>query len=408
MQYFKHSEITDTYKVSLKTVHNWIDAGKQGKIALQLHKEKGRTYILKTSDNVLILKRLSEKGRKYRNSLHHKVIKPTSDFYKIYDRRQILDIITSLDVHGEIPRKYNYFEDGATNWDNWLQRLAKDETHNLLKGSIQLMHENLSAFDRHLQGFDKVNVIDLGIGNAYPARELLGHLINKGTLNRYIGIDISERMLHIARQNVEEWYGDKVNFEGYIRDISFEHFDDLLVEDMLGQESTKTINLVLLLGATPTNFRSFEDVFKAVYNSVSSKDLLVYTDKPDTENSRRYFDFNASGVSKLSPNHKYILDLLNIDESLYDAEMGYDEHQKMRYVRVKINTPITIDFSFDNSERSVQLEKGDTILLLRVYHFTALEIISTCENAGFSLLQSSLTQDRQYFLSISGVEIKTN
>lgn len=408
MQYFKHSELTDQYHVSLKTVHNWIDAAKQGKIALSLYRTGNRTYISNTPDNTILLMQLAEKGRKYRNTLHHKIVKPRPEFYDIYSRRQILDIITNLDVYGEIPRQYNYMKDGATNWDNWLQRLAKDKSPNILNGTVELLHTNMSAIERLLADGKKINVIDLGVGNAYPIKELLGQLIDRKVLHRYIGIDISPSMLDVARKNISEWYGDEVQFEGYVRDISHEHFDDLLVDDMLGEGADDTINLVLLLGATPTNFRSFGDVLKVIHSSMSSRDLLVYTDKPDTEASRGYFDFNLRSdvVTTLSPNHQYILDLLDIDKSFYDAEMGFDSTKRMRYVRVKMKTAITIEFNFENMQRSVTLEKGDTILLLRVWHMTALEIISDFEKAGFTMLQSSLTKDRKTFLSISGVEAK--
>jgi len=271
-----------------------------------------------------------------------------------------------------------------------------------------LLRANLGTLDRLLEGATRVNVIDLGVGNAYPVKELLGHLVDKEMLHRYIAIDISPSMLSVAQQNVHKWYGNKVKFEGHIRDISHEHFDDLLVDDMLQEEAEQTINLVLLLGATPVNFRAFEDVFKAVHSSLGGNDLLVYTDKPDTEASRRYFDFNSASSqasSKLSPNHKYMLDLLNIDESLYDGEMGYDTVQRMRYIRARLKRSITLKFDFGDTTRTVNIEKGETILLLRIWHMTALELISEFERVGFTLIQSSLTKDRQYFLSISGVEI---
>ena len=238
-------------------------------------------------------------------------------------------------------------------------------------------------------------------------KELLGHLIERDILHRYIALDISPTMLSIAKRNIEEWYGDKAKFEGYVRNISHEHFDDLLVEDMLNNEADQTLNLVLLFGGTSANFRSFGDVFKAIHGSMSGKDLLMYTDGPDTEASRQYFDFSPlSGLEKLAQSDQYVLNLLNVDESLYEAEMGFDPRLKMRYVRVRLKTSITIKFSFEDAEREVILEKGETILLLRIWHMTALEIISEFEKTGFRLLQSSLTKDRQYFLSISGVEAK--
>lgn len=405
MQYFKHSDLADTYHVSLKTVHNWIDAAKQGKVELKLCKTENRTYIANTPENIMALKQLSEKGKKYRNTLHHKTIKPKKEFYDIYNRRQILDIITSLDVHGEIPRQYNYFSEGAANWDNWQKKLAAEDDGNILQGTLELIRSNLVAIDNLIEDGRRINVIDLGVGNAYPVKELLGHLVDKGVLHRYIGIDISSSMLRVAEENIRQWYGDKVNFEGYVRDMTHERFDDLVIDDMLDDEANKTINLVLLFGGTSSNFRLFEDVFKVIYSSMGANDLLMYADKPDTEATRRYFDFSSiPGINKLSPNHQYILELMNIDESLYDVEMGYNPVKRMRYIRVRLKSAISVEFSFEGKKRVIQIEKGDVILLLRVSHRTALEIISEFEKVGFTLLQSSLTKDRQFFLSISGVE----
>lgn len=404
MIYFKHSELTNDYHVSLKTVHNWIDAAKQGKLDLQLHEVNGRTYIANTPTNILLLEGLANKGKKYRNTLHHKVVTPKLEFYENYNRRQVLDIISSLEIHREIPRKYNYLDGGANNWDSWVKRLQVEQNSNILKGTIELLDSNMDSLLRLIEGYKYVNVIDVGVGNAMPIKELLGRLLGAKLLHRYVALDISDTMLRIAQQNIKEWFKGQVRFEGYARDVSYERFDDLLVDDMLSSDSASTINLVLYLGGTPTNFRSPADTLKVVCGSMGDKDLLIYTDKPDTEASRRYFDFNPQkGATTLSPNHSFILGLLNVDGGLYDTEMGYNENLQMRYIRIRLKTALTIKFRFEGGERDVVLEKGETILLLRIWHKGVLGLISEFEEVGFSLLQSSLTQDRQFLLTISSV-----
>ncbi len=119
MKHFKHAELVETYHVSLRTVHNWIDSAKQGKVGLKLHKTDGRTYIADTEENAVILRQLAEKGKKFRNALYDKEIEPKPEFYSLYNKRQILDIITNLTVHREIPRQYNYFNGGAANWERF-------------------------------------------------------------------------------------------------------------------------------------------------------------------------------------------------------------------------------------------------------------------------------------------------
>lgn len=407
MLYFKHNELVEKFRVSLKTVHNWIDAAKQGKLDLQLHLHNGRTYIANTASNNTILETQAEKGKKYRNTLHHKIVTPDPEFYSLYSRRQILDIISNLEIHREIPRQYNYFDGGATNWEKFAQQMSADKGTNLLKSTIELLCANFGAIDLLVSDHSRVNVIDIGPGNGRPVKELLAYLLEKGILHRYIAIDISEGMLEIAEQNIKSWFGDKVKFEGYIRDITYERFDDIIVNDMLEKGAVRTVNLALLLGGTPMNFPEPYDLLKVIYSSMGPKDLLFYTVKPDSLAQRGNFEVNGdAGTTALSPKYSFVLDLFNVDESLYEVEMGFNEKRRWRYIQVKLKTALSIRFKFKNLERAVDLEKGETILVWRGWHQTTLEIVSEFEKTGFTLLQASLTKDREYLLTISGVETR--
>jgi len=404
MIYLKHAEVASDYHVSLKTVHNWIDAARQGKLELQLHEQNGRTYIANTPKNLITLETLVDKGKKYRNTLHHKIITPKPEFYDVYSRRQMLDIVSNLTIHHEIPQQYNYLDGGAVSWNDWMKRLVEENAASILNGTIELIDGGTQTIDRLIKGKKRINIIDVGVGNALPGKSLIAHLHEKGLLNRYIAIDISESMLKIAEQNVAEWFDGKVKFEGHVRDISFERFDDLLVDDMLGSNSDDTLNIVLVLGSTPANFRFPMDVLRVIYSSMGNNDLLLYTRKPDTKAARRYFDFNPDrGATTLSPLYSFALGLLGLDPSLYEAEMGFDEETRMRFVQIRLKTSVTIKFEFDEGERDVTFEKGDTILLLRVWHQTVLELISQFDEVGFTLLHSSLTKDREYLMTIYGV-----
>lgn len=411
MQYFKHSELAAKYHVSLKTVHNWIDAAKNGKAKLALYTAKSGTYIANTTENDPVLREMAENGKKYRNTLHHKVVRPRQEFYEVYSRRQVLDIMNSLDIQHEIPAQYSYMGEGAQNWDGWMKRLATDTSTNFLTGTIEMLRNNAAVIARIVSKAKRVNVIDLGAGNAYPVKELLADLLSYGTLNRYIAIDISQTMLDIAEQNVRGWFGSAVRFEGYVKDMTYERFDDLLIDDMLDEKADSTINIALLLGGTASNFRSYPDVIKLIRESMGRNDILIYADKLDTEASRKYLDFavkktDGAGhqTSKLSELDKYLLDLIGIDESLYEVEAGYNPEKLMRYIQIRLNTAITIEFGIDAARQRVQLEKGDVILLLRILHHNSFQIISTFKQAGLAFLHANVSPDHQFYLSISHVE----
>lgn len=404
MKYFKHSELVTEYRVSLKTVHNWIDSSKQGKLALQLHTEKNKTYIANTPRNVTQLKQLVENGRKYRNSLATKEISPRDKFYDIYNEHQIYDIVANLEIHHEIPRQYNYFNGGASHWDVYAERLTQEEEPNLVNSTIKLLDVNKGYIDSLLATYKTVNVIDVGVGNAYPVKGLLGDLLNQGKLGRYVALDISPHMLEIAKKNVEKWFDGQVQMEAYEHDINYDRFSDLLIHEYTKPDAKDTVNLILLLGGTLSNMRTPDAGYKVIHDSMGINDLLIHTTKLDTEATRRYFDFDLKpGETNLAAIHGLVVDLLNIQRSYYTVEMGYDPVRKQRFEQIRLNVALDIKFRFKQGEYVVRLDKGDAILTWRGLQQNAAEVTEQFTKNDLYILHSSQTNNREYILTVSRV-----
>lgn len=406
MLYFKNPELAKMHHVTLRTVLNWIEAAKQGKLDLTLHTEKDKSYIANTARNTAAIKQLVEERRKYRNTRAVKVVTPRPEFYKLYTEAQVYDIVANLEIHHEIPRQYNYFDGGAGNWDKYAQRLAQEDAPNVLTRTHDLLNTSGSYLESLLKGHKRVNVVDIGVGNALPVKSLLADLLKKGVLGRYIAIDISSAMLEIAERNIAKWFDGKVHFEGYELDFNYDRFANVLAEEYLSENSEDTVNLVLVLGGTFSNLRKPDGAFKVVHDSMGLNDILVHTDKLDSETSRRFFDFNynISGNTPLAPNHRFIFDLLNIDDSFYDVEMGFDERIRQRYIRVRFKLALKIQFDFSVGRRVVELNKGDQVLLWRAWVSSALDIINQFDRNDFYMLHSSQTEDQEYILTVSRVK----
>lgn len=408
MLFFKHAELAAQYHVSLKTVHNWIDEARQEKINLELYIHNGRTYVANNPSNIATLDRLVEERKKFRNTVHHKIIKPKEEFYTVFSRQQILDLITNLTVHREILRQYNYFDKGAEYWQGHVSGMLHDPGDNILKATVELLRVNMGTIARMTTGKKRINVIDIGPGEVTPSKELLEFLVDQNLLHKYIAIDVSSRMLEIAERRIKESFGNKVVFEGHIKDIRHERFDDLLVDDMLTVNAEDTLNIALFLSSTAYNFKDPATSFKTVCSSLGQNDILICSDKCDTAISRRWSNYNTKTTATGLPLiHRYVFDVLNLDESLYNVEMGFNEKTRMRYIQVRLKCALTISFKVDDGERSISFAKGDAILLLRVWHNSATEIIQGVEAAGFELLQASLSSDRQFMLTIMGVTAET-
>lgn len=406
MTYFKNTELASRYNISESTVRNWIKTAKQGKLSLMLVQDKGRSYVANSPTNIPQIEKLVEKNRKYRNSLVSKVVSPRPEFYKVFNQGQIYDIVRNLELHHEIPRQYNYFNGGANKWADYVDELAKEDSPNLLNRTVALIEENQSYLDKRLERYDSVNVVDIGVGNARPAKKLLQHLMRQNKLGRYIALDISEVMLRIAEGNIHKWFDGQVAFEGYQIDITFERFANILAEDYLKKGGKKAVNLLLFFGGTADNLRSPSDAFRTINESLNPNDILIYANKLETPEMRpEWFNYdNKPGELELSDRHRLVFDLLNIDPSFYSAEIGFDHKTNQRYARTRLKVALTLKFDFEDGERVIELQKGDTILLWRSWQMTAEGVAKQFANNGFYVLHSSQTEDHEYILTVAEVK----
>ena len=400
MKYYKNTELAKIYGTSEKSVRNWIQAAREGKLELQLYEEKGKFLIENTAKNTFTIETLVAKGRKYKNTRGHKVITPLPKFYDLYSPKQIVDIMANLDIYRESPVQYTYFNSGAQRWDKYTQNLLNQTTPNSLTNTLQLLDLNLGYIDALLGDCSGVNIIDIGVGNALPIRGVLEHFIEKGLLKRYIGIDISKELLHIAKQNISSWFKDEVLFEGHIRNINYDRFDDLLVAESFGAEANSTVNLVFFLGGTISNMRQPNHALSTIHDSMGKRDFLFISKKLDTEKSRRYFEMAVQGNQEIN----LVLKLLNIDESLYTLEQFFDEQKMVRQARARLNVAIAIKFQLYDQERVIEFNKDETILLWRARHQTALETLKQFDANGFELLQATRSKDQEYLSLISKIK----
>ncbi len=405
MKYFKNTELAKLYHVSEKSVRNWIEATQLGKLDLQLYDQGGRPFVANTPQNLAIIERQVERGKKFKNTRGLKTISPSPKFYETYSPKQIFDIISNITIHSEIPLQYSYADGGATFWDSYATRLADEEVPNILTSTIDLLQANLDDIDRYIGDHKKINVIDLGPGNGLPVRDLLDHLLKQGRLQRYIAIDISKEIIQVTEQHIREWFGDAVAFEGYVRDFGTERFDDLFADDYANSDDEIPLNLVLLLSGTICNFRLPGQALQTINSSLGLNDLLIYTTKLDTPNSRRYFDLGIESRPRPQDFLFHILiDQLNLKESFYELDQIYDEQKRTRAINMRPTVDLEIQFELSKGTRIVQLRKNEPILLWRYWHFDTLDVVNQFDDNGFTLMQAVKSRDHEYLLMVSKIK----
>jgi uncharacterized SAM-dependent methyltransferase len=406
MKYFKNTELAKLYSVSEKTVRNWIQAAKDGKLELQLHEKDGKFWVANTTKNNALIAEQVSKGKKFKNSRGLKVLNAPNKFYKTYTKKQILDIITHLTVHKEIPLQYGYVDGGAESWDLYANRLVQEQTPNVLSKTIDLLELNAAYIDKLVGSNRKVNVVDLGPGNGLAARATLERLHKQGRLNRYIAIDISPEMLDIVERNIKEWFNGEVMFEKYVRDFSEERFNDLFIEDYTGDDEDTPANLVFMFGGTLSNFRLPDHVLRIINSSLGPNDLFFVSGYLDTPYNRRYFDLSGEVNPKKDPQQSGLIpSFLQIDDTLCDFDLEFKEEAHSRIKSMKPKLDLVLNFEVENKSRHVELRKGEPVLLWRHRHYNYGDVVGLFASNDFDMMQATKSEDQNYFLLISKIKV---
>lgn len=320
-------------------------------------------------------------------------ISPKSSFYKKFNPEQIHEIITGITLHQEIPLQFTYFDKGAGLWDDYTRGLLKEEDSSSLAYTIRLLSHSLDYIESLIENFQKVNIIDLGPGNALPIRGVLDYFLNKKLLGSYIAIDTSESILRIVERNIKEWFGGTINFAGHIRDLNHDHFDNLLDKGL----SDRNINLIFFLGGTISNLPKPKYTLSIIRDSMGKDDILLTSRKLDNDRSRKYFRMTTKG----SQDFKLVPYFLNIDESYYTFEKFFDEQKMARQLVMLLNKNLTIKIVLEGKDYIIKLKEGDRLLLWRARHQTVLQALQELDESNFNLLQATCTSNTDYLLTIS-------
>jgi len=95
---------------------------------------------------------------------------------------------------------------------------------------------------------------------------------------------------------------------------------------------------------------------------------------------------------------------LNIDNSYYDVELGYDHLYRERFERIRLKVALSVKFNFKAGERTITFNKGDAILTWRALQQAAADVASQFDRNDFYLLHTSQTEDQEYILTVSRVK----
>ncbi|MCH2247152.1 MAG: L-histidine N(alpha)-methyltransferase [Crocosphaera sp.] len=300
---------------------------------------------------------------------------PKAQFYESFSPKEINNIIQGLSENREIPFKYFYKEKMAKVWDNSVKNnyLSSNST---TQSDIFLLENSFNFIEQQQEQFDLINLIDIGPGNSYPVKQLISQLDEKGWLNRYIGIDISQDILNLSKKNIKNWFPN-VDYKGYILDFEENDFREIIKENNIHKKGLKIINILVYLGETIGNHVKPLNVFKNFRNSLDKEDILMLTfslklpnDNPEF-NCKNHISYNA---------YEYFLELLNIKAEDCEIIGGFDHDTGRYFTKILFHQDYVLDFKIEEKKRQVFLKKGETI---QIYRYRKYPLNEKLEIEGF-------------------------
>lgn len=328
-------------------------------------------------------------------------VAPIPEFYGLFTNGQIEDLALNLREFLEIPRKYCYFGDGVSLWDQNHKRLIRSTSISLATATDQLIELNAGYLSALAEVTRPVNVIDLGAGNGRPAEAVLHLLSERKLVNRYLAVDISSDMLSVAIDNIEALFSGRFSIEALQLDLGMSSYREKLLSNGSGWIEEGS-SIVLHLGSTLFNLRSPDIALGLIRDSMRATDYFVQVQRIYSDIERvdlaRDPQQPAPFGADLSPLARNMLGLLGLSKETYEGEIKYcpEKHQWFERARLKRD----IRFMLGDAD-PINIDAGDSLVVLRVMIFNQSELIEMLGHAGFHTLHVSQTIDRRFALTIS-------
>jgi excisionase family DNA binding protein len=289
--------------------------------------------------------------------------------HALLTNEQTAELITALAGRRELPLKFQYLEKGADRYVSF----EHNSEYKIGQTELDLILDNGDKILSSLAKKD-YSLVDVGCGDGKKAAAILSRLGNhsSGKLS-YFPVDISQRMIDIAIDNVELAH-ENINIELFNED--FEKAALSKITYYLRRRYQRN-NMILLLGQTIGNITDSNRVLVNLRESMTEEEVLLV---------------GMSMLPKTDPlegyNQKIIYEWLwtvpeKIGITKADAEI------KLYFNKAKHQIEYKLEFKKDWSKNYgtdfLKFHEGQKILIAVSHKFTKEEIFELFAGAGFRI-----------------------
>ena len=378
MNFLKRGETAHKYNISGTTLDNWLDRAKRKENNLEIEIVENKIKLVDNYNNHLELNRLASEAKIFKNKISKKNHKIKDEFYNIFTTEEVIDIFNDLKFKKKINIKYTYKNVGALSWDNFYKNHESQ-----IESSVSDIMSTLTAdILYYIQNSEKINIIDIGPGNGWPAKKLIEKLGIESKVCEYLLVDISEKNIEISANNIKSSF-PKLEIRSLVADIEQKRLGSFFLESKSRVDNST--NLVLFTGNSISDMSDRLGVLKNMRSSLSDNDILICTFTRDCVASRSDSIFFSS--TEANNQYVWMLDLLGFDTENIIFNSRFDKDLKSKIKNIKLDKDYTLNFNIFGVEKEIELSSKDEVNIWTHRLSSVNEFIQDIESADLELLE---------------------
>lgn len=403
--YYKNSELAKELSVSPVTIGRYIEQSiVNGDLDIVLINNKPK--IKKTEYNLELLKRLTTNESRFKNKGVISYITTKEELYKVFDNKEILEILKNLDGQRHIPIKYAYLCNPLDVWPNYRDS-DEDTLLNQKKSLIDNLNDQIKYIEDIIESKKvKINIIQVGPSYNSISKNFVDYFINKELVNCYITVGMNQAVLDLEEalicQKLDKSKVKKINYDfekSYCKEFIFEELN------LLRNSEEKTINLFICVGANLSNYISYSKIIEAISDISIEDDLLVY-DLVMFHNELMYI----SNFQKGSSRYKFLTripDLLGFEKSKIILNTSYNPDNSVRsiYFELLEDTELTFDMLYPNKKIVNKFLKGEKIYLMYTKLTNFVYDYEMLQKKSYRMVKATVSHNEK-FLTITAKKTK--
>jgi len=381
MNFLKRGDTAHKYNISGTTLDNWLDRATRKENNLEVVILNNKIKLIDSYNNQLELQRLSTEAKIFKNKISKKVHQISKEFYEIFSTEEIIDIFNDLKFKNKINIKYTYKNVGSLSWDNFYNN-HESQIESSVSDIMNTLSEDILYY---IKDSSKINLVDIGPGNGWPAKKLIEKLKIESKISEYFLVDISPQNIDIATKNIKSAF-PKLKIGNLVADVEQKRLGSVFLESKVRSESNS--NLVLFTGNSISDMGDRLSVLKNIRSGISDDDIFICTFTRDCIASRSDSIFFSSPAANTQ--YIWMLDLLGFDTENLIFNSLFNNQINSKTKKIKLDKDYNLNFNIFGINREIELHAKDEINIWTHYLTDIESFIKDIDSADLQLLELKL------------------